>query len=153
MLDRFITAMTDLPIIAQGALGSALFAVLMFMGQRIVAWASSRWSRLSKARRRVFLIDETVRYQVLAQESVADKSAFLLLLLYRGSQSLVRALVWLVFGLLFGSLESVLGVVGYLGSVYYLFRCLNTIAYPEPGADAKAKIAALEAQLKSLGDA
>jgi hypothetical protein len=44
MLERLFAAASDLPVIVQGALGSALFALLLFVGQRAFAYMAEYWA-------------------------------------------------------------------------------------------------------------
>ena len=152
MLDEIVQAATNLPVIVQGAFGSGLCALVIVVGRRVVAAVSSRVAKTSLARRKAFLTEEILKYRVLATPAVANKGAFVLLLLYRASRSLFKALTWLTLGLLFGTVSVVLSTVGFLGCLYYLFAALNTVSAPGHTEDVQAKLNALTAESESPSD-
>ncbi len=153
MLEKIIAAVTDLPVLIQGALGSALFALVMVLGQRLAAFIALKLTATSRKRRKRFLIEEILKYNVLSTNDYATRGAFVLLLLYRASRSLFKALIWLTLGLIFSAANPVLGLVGFLGCLYYLFAALNTVRAPEQVEDVEAKLEALKTQKAQIEDA
>ena len=153
MLEKLYTAITDLPVIIQGALGSALFAGTVYFGQKVFAAAQGRLSELSRSRRRSYLLEQQIKYNVLAANGVPERGALVSLLLYRASRSLFKALIWLTTGLIFGSVDSLLGVVGYFGCIYYLLLGLSAVTGPETVENKKAKLEEIRAELAKLDEA
>jgi len=153
MLETLYAAVTDLPVIIQGAMGSALFAAFVYVGQRLFSSSQRKLSQLSKDRRRRYLLEQQIKYNVLAASGVPERGAFVSLLLYRASHSLFKALIWLTTGLIFGSVEGFLGLVGYFGCIYYLLLGLNSVTGPEPVEDKKAKLEEVRAELAKLDEA
>lgn len=153
MLDRLVAAVTDLPVILQGALGSALFALALFGGQRISVLVGSQFAKSSRKRRKVYLIEQQIKYNVVKSKEYAARGAFVSLLVYRASRSLFKALIWLTLGIAFGTMKEVLGLVGYCGCLYYLFAGLNTVTGPESVPDADAKLQEIKTELETLNDA
>jgi hypothetical protein len=149
-MDRLVAAIADFPVIVQGALGSALFALLLIVGQRVTAWAKQKEASSSVKRRRRYLIEEGLRYHVLAATDSATRGAFVILLLFRATRNLFKALLWLTLGLITGSVLNVLAVVGYLGALYYLFAGLSTLAPPSQKVDPKTKLAEIRRELEPL---
>ena len=152
MLDNIYTAVTDLPVIIQGALGSALFAAILFAGQRVFAYSTQKLSSISKDRKRRYLIEQQIKYNVLAATAIPDRGAFVSLLIYRASRSLFKALIWLTAGLMFGNIDTILALVGYFGCFYYLFIGLNTVTAPEQVSNATEKINEIRLDLEKLND-
>jgi len=146
MIDRLVSAITDLPVIIQGALGSALFALALLVGQRLFALSAERYARSSILRRRRYLIEQQIKYNVLSATDYAARTAFVSLLIYRASRSLFKALIWLTFGLSFG----IFGFVGFIGCLYYLFRGLNTVTPPERADDVPKKLEEIKDELSKL---
>jgi hypothetical protein len=153
VLERFFSAITDLPVIVQGALGSALFAALLFAGQRLGALVSRRLARSSRERRRAYLIGQQIKYTVMQSKDFAARGALLGVLLYRASRPLFQALLWLSLGLALGTVHQVLGIVGYCGCIYHLFSGLNVVAPPESVPDIAVKLASIKAELEKLNEA
>jgi hypothetical protein len=127
MLDRLIAAVTDLPVIVQGALGSALFALLLFLGQKCTASVGTWYSNSSKRRKKEALVDELAVLSVVVAKDIPRSTHFTVMVLYRASRHLVRALYWLALGLIFGSTISVFGIVGYLGCLFFLLQALRLV--------------------------
>ena len=127
MLDRLIAAIIDLPVIVQGAMGSALFALLLLIGQKISASLGAWHSQSSKSRKEQALIDEMAVLSGIAATDIRTSTHYTLIVLYRASRHVVRALYWLTLGLLFGSTISVFGIVGYLGCLFYLLQALRLV--------------------------
>ena len=149
MTDQLITAITDLPVILQGALGSALFALMLYIGQRLSTFVSRQYAQSSKQRRRRLLVEQQIKYNVLHANDFAARNAFVSLLIYRACRSLFKALIWLTLGLIFGFF----GFVGYIGCLYYLFQGLNTVTRAEKVDDIGKKLQEIQDELASLGDA
>ena len=127
MLDRLIALVTDLPVIVQGALGSALFALLLFIGQKCAASIGAWYSNSSKRRKKEALVDELAVLSVVIAKDFPRSTQYTVMVLYRASRHVVRALYWLTLGLIFGSAISVFGVVGYLGCLFFLLQALRLV--------------------------
>ena len=153
MVEKLIAAAMDLPVVFQGALGSALFALFLFLGQRLAVIVSKRYAKSSRARRKVYLIEEQIKYNVLRSKHYSTRGAFVSLLLYRATRSLFKALIWLTLGLVFGSVHEALGLAGFFGCLYYLFKGLNTVTPPKSAPDLEAKLAEIKAELESQNEA
>lgn len=149
-MSSLLKAISDYPVIVQGALGSALFALCLYLGQKIAVSVREWVASLSVKKRRRYLTEEVIRYNAIASTDFATRAAFVSLMLLRASRSLFKALLWLTFGLISGSVIGVLGVVGYLGALYYLFLGLSTLAPTDKTVDPKERLAELRAELKSI---
>lgn len=150
MSQDFASALTNLPVIIQGALGSALFAVIVWLGQKLFTFAASRATRFTRLRRIDYLTDEIAKLHFVKGKDFALKGAFLTLLVFRSLRSFVKAFIWLSLGLLGGALNPIFGTVGYLGAMYYFFSALNTLRAPEQADDVAAKLGELSAERKAL---
>lgn len=101
MFEKIAHAATDLPVIFQAALGSALFALLLWSGQKLTAHIASKVTTNSKSRRKTFLVEETLKYSLLGAKDYSTRGAYVSLLLYRAARNLIKALIWLTLGLAF----------------------------------------------------
>ena len=149
MLDRLVNAVTDLPVIVQGALGSALFALVLFVGQRVLAIAIARLAHSSKKRRKQALVDELAILNAASAKDVASETYYGVVVLYRTGRHLVRGLLWLTLGLVFGSTISVFGLIGYIGCLYYLFQALRLVEGGDAD-NAEARLKEINTELNAL---
>lgn len=150
MIDRLLSAISDIPVIVQGALGSALFSLILYVGQRVSSSVKCKVTSHSQRRRKAYLIEERIKYNVLVAENYDERAAYVSLLLYRASRNLVKALIWLTLGLMTGSLIWVLGVVGYVGALYYLFNALTTVTGPAATDDYEKRLEEISAEIERL---
>jgi len=153
MLNQIFTAATNLPVVIQGALGSGLFALLLYIGQKIFTFTANRIAKSSRSRRKVYLIEQQVKYNVTKSKDFSARGAYVSLLTYRASRALFKALIWLSLGLAFGTLYKNLSIVGYCGCIYFLFKGLNTVSAPESVDDVDAKLKEIKTELEALNDA
>jgi hypothetical protein len=152
MIDKLLSAVADWPVIVQGALGSALFAGLAYLGQRLTPLISARFSEVSKKRRKAFLFQQRLKYAYKVTKDNPTRGAIISALLYIAARSLIRAAIWLVLGLIFSSFEGVLGVVGFGGCLYYLFAALSVVNHVPDAEDNAAKLEELRIEAEKLGD-
>lgn len=152
MIERLLAAVADWPIIVQGALGSALFAVVLFFGQKAAASITARYSVSSKNRRRGYLLEQGLKYAYKLTKDNPTRAAILTALIYRAIRHCIRAAIWLTLGLLGSTLLPVLGVVGYIGCLYYLFAALNSVAAVPDVEDVAEKMKQLKEEARALGE-
>ncbi|MFW1535905.1 hypothetical protein ACEV8P_23010 [Vibrio parahaemolyticus] len=109
------------PVIVQGALGSALFALTFWLCQLVM----KRLISSSKKFTSDLVGDLKARDSMIEKaESWEDKIHVLGGLVYVGFHYLIKALIFLVLGHLIGSFIPVFGYVGTVIGMFYLFRAL-----------------------------
>ena len=81
-----------------------------------------------------------------------ERHIFAPILLYRMSRPFIKAIIWLVLGLITGNLFEALSVVGYIGSIYYLLKALDVVSAYSFEGDLKERINEINKQLKELKD-
>ena len=149
-MEKLIASIQDWPVIVQGALGSALFALVLFAGQKVAAYfldtfrANSRQSRIRQ------LKEQLIRLKALNANDHSERAYYASLLWLRASRHVVKALIWLTLGLTFNSILGVLGVVGFMGAIYYLFFALNIVKAINYDGDIPQKIAEIRAEMTEL---
>lgn len=127
MLERLVLAITDLPVIVQGAMGSAVFASLLFLAQKILMAISMQYANSSARRKRQALIDELATLEAKVADKVDTKTYYTVIVIYRSSRYVIRGLIWLSLGLMFSSTISVFGIVGYLWGTYHMLQALRIV--------------------------
>jgi len=153
MLQEIYSAVTNLPAVIQGAFGSALFAGVLWSGQRLLSVALERSTHFSKSRRKKYLLEEIAKLCIQIEDDNVKRTAFMALLIYRSLIRLFKALIWLSLGLVLSFFNPIFGTVGYLGALYYFFEGLNTVRAPAKSEDKKARILALKNELTELNKA
>lgn len=146
-MEQVLKAINDWPTILQGVVGSAIFWIILLAGQKATSYGSNWLSRYSMQSRRSYLISKM--YKCAAFSGRGDgKSAFhVATLIYRSSRHLFKALMWLALGLIFQSVISILGVIGFVGCLYQLFKAYDIVKpYPD-GTDLKAELEQVTAEL------
>jgi hypothetical protein len=150
VLQELMAAVTNLPAIAQGALGSGLFALLFRLGQISYRKTTIFSSALNKRKRIAFLNEEIIMLHILSAKNVSDKGALIVPLLYGALKNFARAFILLTLGLIFGSFINVFGMVGYIGALYYFFSALRILRGIDEPIDIDAKISELTTELNRL---
>lgn len=150
LTNRFLEAVSNWPIIMQGALGSALFATIVFIGQKIYSYVSIKFSELSKIRRLEFLKEECTRCFIHTSDHVSTIIIGIISLFLGSFRKFLKGMAWLTLGLLGTKVSSLLGVIGFLGCLYYIFSALNTLRRYQISDYQNGKMEELEAELEQL---
>jgi hypothetical protein len=150
-MQELIAAVKAWPIIIQGALGSALFWLVLLLGQKGVQALARKYSHMSKKARISWLISEKARCLASMSEDHDSFATYATVMLYRASRHLLRALMWLVLGLTATTMFSWLGIVGYVGCLYYLFKSYEIVAPADISRDSAERLTQVEIELDKLG--
>jgi hypothetical protein len=126
-MNELIDAIKAWPVIVQGALGSALFWLVLVLGQRIRAAIAVKHSHYSKTARLSWLVSEQIKYSAFTATTMESQSHHITFLLYRASRPALKSLMWLIYGLVMDSIAHPAGVIGYMVSLVFLFRAFEII--------------------------
>lgn len=140
------------PAIVQGALGSALFALIVFGGQKSAGFLAPWVANVSLERKRSRLITEMTRLRAVTAREDASRGYYAAILWLRSSRYLLKGLIWLALGLCFGTFVNALGVVGYIGCIFYLFTALDGVKGIKRTGDEDQRLAGLAIELKKLNE-
>ncbi|MCK9388318.1 MAG: hypothetical protein M0Q22_07990 [Sulfuritalea sp.] len=151
-MEQLIASVQDWPVIVQGALGSALFALVLFTGQKITTYFLDTVHAQSKRERARQLREQLIRYKALKSKDNAERAFYAAVIWLRASRHVVKAFIWLTLGLAFNSLLGVLGVVGFLGATYYLFVALGIVKGISYDGDVTLKIEEIRTELRALNE-
>ncbi|MDT7518141.1 hypothetical protein RAE19_05235 [Rhodoferax sp. TBRC 17660] len=116
-----IKTITDWPVIVQGALGSALFWVILETGQRLLKQATSRFSSDQMAANYFALAAHE------AEGKFGEKARFMCL--YAALHYCSKAAIVIVLSLVLGQVFGIFATVGYLLAVFFLFRALAFVPH------------------------
>lgn len=151
-MEELINAVKAWPIIMQGALGSALFWLLLAIGQWLTGKANKSTSSFLKNTRKSALVNESMRLGALKAQG-RDKALFASFLIYRMSRPLLMGLIWMVLGLTFNNIIGVFSIIGYLGSLYYLFIALGIVKAVSYEGDVDARLKEIKEALDEMENA
>jgi hypothetical protein len=149
-MDTAFAAIQNWPALLQGVIGSALFWLLLTLGQRVSEWLTGRYSRYSQEVKLARTVDATLRLRARQGGwNLMVSAPPATVLLFRASRPLIKALMWLSLGLLFQTVIGILGVIGFIGALYYLFQAyavvrpnkLNSVELAESLAHAEKGLA------------
>lgn len=149
-MQELINAVKEWPIIIQGALGSALFWLILLCGQFITSKITSTYSYHSKRARLSQLISARNKYLADITTSDTVHISCVVVLLYRTSRHLFRSLMWLVMGLIFQSFFMPAGIIGFCGSLYYLFKAYEIVSPIEYEEDSEATMKKIDEEISEL---
>lgn len=149
-MNELIEAIKAWPIIIQGALGSALFWLILVIGQRLTDTLAKKYSHHSREARLSWLTNEHAKLKAATSSTDQEFATYATVLLYRASRKLFSALMWLAMGLIFQSIFMPAGIVGFLGCVYYLFQGGQIIGVLKPQVEANDQIEAIFKELTEL---
>jgi hypothetical protein len=153
LLELLVKAVTDWPVLVQGAIGSAIFWLVLLVGQWAASALGAKYSSRSKKRRRAFLIEQRLKYAYKLAKDNETRAAVFAGLLYRASRNALRGCVWLTLGLLASSLLPVFGAAGFIGALFYFFDALNTVSTVPETDNVSERIKQISEELNSLGEA
>ncbi|MAX53436.1 MAG: hypothetical protein CMH22_15785 [Methylophaga sp.] len=110
------------PVIVQGALGSALFWLVLLLGQKTAVFISKK---ITEDR------DVATYFSLLAKAGPTREFRFdgLLTCLYAGFHYFLKAAIIALVSLIVSPINNVIPIVGYLVSLYFLFRSLSYVQH------------------------
>jgi len=139
------------PLIIQGAIGSALFWGILSLGQVITSKLIEKASTYSKETRESNLRTKWSKYyghKAFLNKEKNVVAEVQISLIYASFRNFLKSMVWITLGLLFSKVISVLGVVGFIGGLYYLFKALNIVQKIDTNVDVDNKLKEIEDQIK-----
>lgn len=149
IVEQVIRQVLEWPVIVQGALGSGLFCVIFYLGQKLSAFTSTKLSSLSRTRKISALREDSIKYQITLPGN-NDRAAQVSILIYLAMRRITRGLIWLALGLAFQTIIPVFGLVGYLGALYYLFIGLRTFRPIDTSLDKNKRIQEIKKEIEAL---
>jgi len=149
-MNEIIQKILEWPTIIQGLIGTALFYLILFLGQKIFI----KIKGISKKERRSNLEIQRIRLEGFLADNIIEQASFIIGLIYGCLNLLIKAIIMLVLGLICQPYIPVFGTIGYLFSLIYLFRAINNVRdlkKDELGLDKqKAKLDLINKKLKEI---
>jgi len=152
-MNELIKAASEWPVLLQGAIGSGIFWLVLVAGQKISISISKKYSESSKKRRKNFLIEQRLKYYYKTTSDNIIRGTVFSALTYRALRNFLKAIIWLTLGMLGKEFLSSLAIIGYVGTLYYLFAALNTVTPVPEEDDPSKKLEEMNSELKKLDEA
>lgn len=149
-MQELIDAIKAWPIIIQGALGSALFWLVLLVAEQARRVAAAEYSKRSRSNRMTWLVNEQIRLRAVLAETSEAQTVALAFVFYRASRPALKAGMWLIYGLMMDSIFSPAGLIGYLVSLFYLIRAYALVGPIDTNGDLKARLKNVDEELESL---
>ena len=116
-----IKTITDWPAIVQGVLGSALFWIILELGQQSFRHISTKLGK-----------DKTTAksFALTAHEAAGELQVTArFFCLYGSAHYFVKAMIVVIISLAVENLVQIFSIVGYLIAIYFLFRALSFVPH------------------------
>lgn len=149
-MEQVLNIFRDWPVIVQGAIGSGIFWLVLYIGPKIFEYISLKYSERSLKTRKRKLRYENAKCSMNLAEDLTQMHAYVSSLTYVALRHLVRGLIWLSLGLATMSFVSVFGVVGFLGALYHFFKAADAVSPRDRDKDAEHRQKEIEEELQSI---
>lgn len=149
-METIVDSILQWPVIVQGALGSCLFSLTLFLGQKAFAASSSKYLAFNRRLRLSSLQAEYIRYRAFVVDDKGYAAFLLVVLIYGSIHNLIKALICICIGFLLQSFIPVFGVVGFLFALYFLFKAANAVRDTEVNVDKETRLSELENEIGTL---
>lgn len=150
---EFIDAILQWPAILQGLLGSALFALISFVGERVLRRLGPLASKVSLESRKYRVLVDMARHAGFRKGvSTQVTILFAAMLVLEAMRFIVRALLMICLGLMTTDIVPTFGFVGYAMAVYYLLKAVAVTRDTPDEADHDAIYQTLSVELKEIKD-
>lgn len=148
-MDDLSKIINEWPVIVQGALGSALFWLVLLFGQKFARKVSDTFSLHSKKSRKSWLVSARAKYESAICESLAEQADGIVVLIYRCFRPFLKSVMWLTLGLIGNAMFYPMGIIGYVGCLYFLFQAYEIVS-PIDGDKAEEELEKINQELKKL---
>ncbi|MNZ96979.1 hypothetical protein D3C78_1161990 [compost metagenome] len=149
-MHELLEAVKAWPVIVQGALGSALFWLILLAAQKITAIVSEAYSRHSTTARRSWLITTELKYSGAISGDVEEQARNATMLIYRSLRFLYKGIMWLTLGIAVELTLEISGIIGYAGCIYYILQAYSVVAPIDPDEDWHKRLDNIRKELSEL---
>ena len=126
MIEKIITAVTDLPAIIQGALGSALFALFLFLVRYIYDWLSDIFSKISQKQRLRKLIELEMKLLMTFSDNEEERIRSFQFLIVRALRAFIVAFMWFVFSFFLSNISIIMAIPAIVVCSGYIYSAYDT---------------------------
>lgn len=128
-MEQLITSLKDWPVIVQGAVGSALFWIVLSALQALIRKVGVLRSKHSQSSRKSWLVSRLTKCQAfqIGPDGYAESAFNVSVLIYRSLRDFFIAMMWLCLGLLLQPFVPMAGTVGFMGCLFYILKAYEDV--------------------------
>jgi len=145
-----IEQILQMPPIAQSVIGSAIFAITLWLIKKVYTFAFSKLSHINKEFNKSRINSELAYCTGMDSGNVEIQSFSLIGLIYIAFVDVIKAIVCLCVGALLANILPIIHEVSIIFALYFLLNTLNVIGRSSNTKNYKERIKELEAQLKTI---
>ena len=128
-MSELVEVIKGWPVIIQGALGSALFWLVLVLAQKLFEISANNFSKRSKEQRISWLISRMAKFEAFGDENDDARSAFATsVLVYRSLRHAYKGFLWLGLGLLVFTFDEIGLAIGGIGLTYHFLKAYDVIS-------------------------
>ncbi len=129
LLSELIEIVKEWPVIIQGAMGSALFWLVLLLAQKFFELSSKYFSRRSKEQRISWLVSRDAKHEAFGGADDYAQSAYATsTLIYRSLRPVYRGFLWLGLGLVVYPFTDIGLAIGGIGLIYYFLKAYEVVS-------------------------
>ncbi|ASO31006.1 TPA: hypothetical protein ACX3GK_002998 [Vibrio parahaemolyticus] len=140
----------ELPAIVQGALGSALFAIVLWCLKRVGTVVFEKMTFLDRKMKIHNINAQLLRCKALQNGEPSMITFALIGLIYLALANVLKAIICLLVGYILSSRMDIFTDISVMFSLYFLLQALVCVSDNKDGPDYDKKIEELESKLKEL---
>ena len=126
-MDDLVQIFKNWPVLIQGAVGSALFWLVLKLIKKGYEIVEQSLSHRSLRQRKSWLISNIARLKALSSKEHTSRSYYASMLIYRSLRHLFNGIIWLSFGLIVNTLFNPMGIIGFVGCIYFMLKAFETV--------------------------
>lgn len=130
----------------QSFIGAFLFWLILKYAPAAYDKLNTKYSRRSLVSKKKLLTYQIAKYNALTSEG-AERSTYLSALIYAINREIIKGLIWITLGLITISVAPTLGIVGFVGALYYFIKAASVAAPIDTNTDKKERLKELKAEL------
>jgi len=129
LLSELIEIVKEWPVIVQGALGSALFWLILLLAQKVFDLSSIYFSGYSKEQRISWLVSRDAKHEAFGGTIDSSQAAYATsTLIYRSLRPVYRGFLWLGLGLVISPFIELGLTIGGIGLIYFFLKAYEVVS-------------------------
>ena len=124
-IEVIIKTITEWPVIIQGALGSALFAFISYIGNKMIKHLYFIWNKYSKENAEILDSHKQGLIEAHLERDFVELNNVMTVMIFCSLHYLMKATLFVSLGYMAESFIPIFGVVGYFIGFTFLFKAMT----------------------------